>query len=59
MGIETGLIQDLNMEQIDELLFRIQPAFLQSAFGQELSPAQRDEKRAEWVRERLTVKGDE
>lgn len=53
LGIETGLFQTLTLNQVDEMLFRIQPAFLQETAGRELTPAERDIYRAEWVRGKL------
>ncbi len=53
LGIETGLFEALDLQQVDELLFRIQPAFLQETAGRELAPGERDSYRAQWVREKL------
>lgn len=53
LGIETGLFEALDFYQVDDLLFRIQPAFLQETAGRELSPDERDSYRAEWVRDKL------
>lgn len=53
LGIETGFFEDLDLHQVDELLFRIQPAFLQETAGRELAPDERDAYRASWVREKL------
>ncbi len=53
LGIETGLFEALDLAQVDELLFRIQPAFLQETAGRELPPSERDSFRAQWVRGKL------
>lgn len=53
LGIETALFEALDLDQVDELLFRIQPAFLQNTAGRELTPSERDSFRAEWVRGKL------
>lgn len=53
LGIETALFEELDLDQVDELLFRIQPAFLQNTAGRELTPSERDSFRAEWVRGKL------
>ncbi len=53
LGIETALFEALDLNQVDELLFRIQPAFLQNTAGRELTPSERDSFRAEWVRGKL------
>ena len=58
LGIETGLFASLDLNQVDELLFRIQPAFLQETAGRELTVEERDVYRAQWVRGKLgTVNG--
>lgn len=53
LGIETGLFEALDLAQVDEVLFRIQPAYLQEIAEKELAPAERDSFRADWVREKL------
>lgn len=53
LGIETGLFEALDLKDVDELLFRIQPAFLQETAGRDLLPSERDSFRAEWVRSKL------
>ncbi len=53
LGIETGLFGVMDLNQVDALLFRIQPAFLQETAGRELAVEERDSYRAQWVRERL------
>lgn len=53
LGIETGIFEALDLEQVDELLFRIQPAFLQGIAGRDLPVSERDSFRAEWVRGKL------
>lgn len=54
LGIETGLFGAMDLDQVDALLFRIQPAFLQETAGRELTVEERDSYRAQWVREKLT-----
>ena len=50
MGMGLGLIDDLSWNIMNRLLLEIQPAFLQKFYGEELSPFERDVKRAEFVR---------
>ncbi|MBQ7542992.1 MAG: protein arginine kinase [Clostridia bacterium] len=49
----------LSMEKINELIVRMQPATINAASGQNLSPAKRDAVRAEAVRTALLTQGDE
>ncbi|RKD22766.1 protein arginine kinase [Ammoniphilus oxalaticus] len=59
LAIDTGMITDLNSKTINELMVLIQPGFLQMYSGKDLTPAQRDVRRAELIRERLqTVAND-
>lgn len=58
LGIDTGLIDGLPPQILQELLVMIRPAHLQKRTGQDLGPDARDELRATLVRERLvTEKG--
>lgn len=58
LGIATGLFTALGQHCVDELLFRIQPAFLQEAAGRVLGPEEQDAYRATWVRSRLQAPDD-
>ncbi|NOX96814.1 MAG: protein arginine kinase [Nitrospirae bacterium] len=53
LGVDLGLTEDISRQAINELLIITQPAHLQKLQGRALSPAQRDVKRAELIRERL------
>lgn len=53
LGIDLGLTKDINRQTLNELLIITQPAHLQKLQGRTLSPAQRDVKRAELIREKL------
>lgn len=55
LGIETGIFGTLDMKQVDALLFRIQPAFLQETAGRELMMDERDSYRAQWIRGKLAA----
>jgi protein arginine kinase len=53
LGADLGIIKGLNPRLVNELLILTQPAHLQKREGKAISPAQRDIKRAEIIRERL------
>ena len=54
LGIEMGILKDLNRQTVDDLLVSAQPAHLQMIEKAELAPEDRDRARAELVRKRLT-----
>ncbi|WP_416197308.1 MAG: protein arginine kinase [Sporanaerobacter sp.] len=53
MGIEMGIIKDIQSKEINKLMILIQPASLQKYFGTDLTAENRDIKRAELIRERI------
>ncbi len=53
LGVLSGLIADIPLETVHELLLLIQPGHLQRTIGSELSQAERRLERAKLVRERL------
>jgi len=53
LGIDLGIITQVNQANINELFITIQPAHLQKIEGKKLSPAQRDTRRAALIREKL------
>jgi protein arginine kinase len=53
MGIEMGIIKDIEINEINNLLVNIQPATLQLNTGKEVDLAQRDKARAKILREAL------
>lgn len=53
LGIDVGLIKDVNRQTINELFIMIQPAHLQKLDGKKLSTPDRDEKRAALIRNKL------
>ncbi len=55
LGIDLGIIKGVSSGILKELMVMTQPAFLQKYFGQELSPEERDIRRAALVRERLRL----
>lgn len=53
LGIDMGLISDIDRRAVSELMILTQPAHLQKIEGRELGSAQRDVKRANLIRRRL------
>lgn len=53
LGIHTGLIDDVSVETVNELLLNIQPAHLQKLEGREMNQPERSIARAKRLRERL------
>lgn len=56
LGIDLKMIKDIPANIFNELIVQTQPAFMQSHSTQELSPALRDIRRAELIREKLAGK---
>ncbi|MBF4500935.1 protein arginine kinase [Savagea sp. SN6] len=56
LGIDLGLIQDVDMSILNELMIFMQPAFLQQYANAELNADERDVFRAKLFRERLHMK---
>ncbi len=50
LGIDLGLVQDVNHNVVNELFMLTQPAHLQKIEGVELSPEERDVKRGDLIR---------
>lgn len=53
LGIDLGLITNVKPRALNEFLVLTRPGFLQKLAGQELSPFDRDVRRASLIRERL------
>lgn len=53
MGVEMGIIKDVNKEVLNRLIVETQPATLQSIYQNNLSDKERDLYRAKLVREKL------
>ena len=53
LGIDMGIIKDINIPVINDLFILTQPAHLQKIEKRALDPAERDVKRAELIREKL------
>lgn len=55
LGIDLGIIKGVSSGILKELMVMTQPAFLQKYYGKELSPGERDIRRAALIRERLRL----
>ncbi|MCL6446388.1 MAG: protein arginine kinase [Alicyclobacillus sp.] len=55
LGIDLGIIRGVSAGILKELMVMTQPAFLQKYYRQELSPGERDIRRATLIRERLRL----
>lgn len=53
IGIELGLLKNMDVRLINELFLLSQPAHIQKIVGKELSPLERDQRRARMIREML------
>lgn len=56
-GIETGIIKDVSIGVLNELLMLTQPAHIQKILGMEMDAEARDIKRADLIREKLKNTG--
>ncbi|MCF8566040.1 protein arginine kinase [Alicyclobacillus tolerans] len=59
LGIDLGIIKGVSAGILKELMVMTQPAFLQKYYNQELSPGERDIRRATLIRERLRLDDSE
>ncbi|SES17337.1 protein arginine kinase [Salipaludibacillus aurantiacus] len=55
LGIDMGLIKNVNGKILNELMILTQPGFLQQYAGEKLNSEQRDERRAAVIRERFNL----
>lgn len=55
LGVDIGIITDINRKTLNELFIFTQPAHLQKIEGKKLSSTDRDMKRADLIREKLKV----
>lgn len=53
LGVDMGIIKNIDKKILNEILLYIQPASLQKLSGKPLSPEERDIKRAQTVRDKL------
>lgn len=54
MGVHLGLLKDLTLRTVNDLFIFTQPAHLQKMTGRVLEPSERDMRRAEYIRSKLT-----
>lgn len=54
LGVASKKLNTLSTDSIDRLITEIQPASIMTKFGEEMTPQERDIKRAEMIRERFT-----
>jgi protein arginine kinase len=55
LGIGLGMVKDLSVQRLNELFILAQPAHLQKLAGKELSPSERDIRRAELIKGRMKI----
>ncbi len=55
LGVELGVLKNLNFAQINELIILTRPAFLIKKAGRDLNAEERDLLRAEIIREKMTT----
>jgi len=55
LGVDMGIIKNIDVAKLNEILLYIQPANLQKIFDRTLSPDERDIKRADLIREKLGI----
>jgi protein arginine kinase len=53
LGVVLGLVNEIGLADVNRLMLFSRPANLQAMLGEELSPAERDERRATFVRNTL------
>ena len=59
LGVDLGLMPEIDRRDIDQLLIQIQPAHLQRSAGMALSAEERDIKRAQYIRGFLDGRQDD
>lgn len=57
LGIDLGFIKNVSPYVLNELLVMTQPGFLQQTAGEKLNPEERDIRRAQLIREKMTSSG--
>jgi len=55
LGVGLGIITDVSISQLNELLIMIKPMHLQELHGRPMSPEERDKVRADFIRGKLGV----
>ncbi|HWP98344.1 MAG TPA: protein arginine kinase [Syntrophomonadaceae bacterium] len=54
LGVDMGIIRDIKLEALNELVVAIRPAHLQKKVGREMDPFNRDVARAQVIKERFS-----
>jgi protein arginine kinase len=55
LGVDLGILKGLEMPLINELFLLSQPAHIRKREGEEITPEERDSRRADYVRRRVLV----
>lgn len=53
LGVTSKMLETLSADSIDKLIVEIQPASIMSRYGEDMSPQDRDIKRAEMIRQKF------
>lgn len=53
LGVSAKKLSTLSTDSIDRLIVEVQPASIMTKYGEDMTPSERDIKRAEMIRERL------
>jgi protein arginine kinase len=53
LGLDMGILQEIDKKVMNELFIMIQPAHLQKIDGRKLNSAERDIRRAQLIREKI------
>lgn len=56
-GVDLGIIPHLTVKETNEVMVMSRPNYVQKACGREMTPAERDTKRAEMIRNHLSSRG--
>ncbi|WHH58409.1 protein arginine kinase [Petroclostridium sp. X23] len=54
LGVNLGIMNHMALETLNELMIETQPASIMKRYGEDLSPEERDMKRAELIREKIS-----
>jgi protein arginine kinase len=53
LGVDMGMVNDIRLAEINEILLLSQPAHMQKTVGEKIQPYERDIKRADFIRQKL------
>jgi len=54
LGVDIGFLKGISLASLNQLMVEVRPAHLQKRVGKEMEPVERDIKRAEVIKEKLT-----